>query len=88
MVVFVLAIGKSLVGRMYNGNKPSGADLFVHGMQLLPDNLFVWNDPMQSTEVWCCAALYLQCLDMRIIAYNIVRNDIPYIANTIELTGE
>lgn len=71
--LFVLAIGKSLVGTRLKGRRPSGADLFVHGMKLLPDTTFLWTDPLQSTEVLCCAALYLQCLDMRIAAYNVVR---------------
>lgn len=75
--LIVLAIGKSLVGRARRVRKPSGADLFVHAMQLLPDQTFLWTDPLQSTEVLCSAALYLQCLDMRIVAYNIVSTD-PY----------
>lgn len=74
--LIVLAIGKSLVGRLPRTRKPSGADLFVHAMQLLPDQTFLWTDALQSTEVLCCAALYLQCLDHRIVAYNIVSTSI------------
>lgn len=70
--LIILAIGKSLVGRMCKGKKPSGADLFVYGMQLLPDTVYLWKEPLESTEVLCCAALYLQCLDMRMAAYNMV----------------
>lgn len=76
--LIVLAIGKSLVGRARQVRKPSGAELFVHAMQLLPDQTFLWTDPIQSTEVLCSAALYLQCLDMRIVAYNIVSFDQLY----------
>lgn len=70
--LIVLAIGKSLVGRLRKGNKPSGGDLFVQAMQRLPDQIFLWTDPIESTEILCCAALYLQCLDLRIVAYNLV----------------
>lgn len=74
--LIVLAIGKSLVGRIRQTMKPSGGDLFVRAMQMLPDQIFLWTDPVQSTEILCCAALYLQCLDMRIVAYTVVR--FPY----------
>jgi proline utilization trans-activator len=70
--LLVLALGKALMGRTGTEGRPPGADLFVQGMKLLPDSTFLWTDPLQSTEVLCCAALYLQCLDMRIAAYNIV----------------
>ncbi|KAH6612413.1 Zn(II)2Cys6 transcription factor [Boeremia exigua] len=70
--LIVLAIGKSLVGRLRKGRKPSGADLFVRAMQILPDQIFLWTDPVESTEILCCAALYLQCLDMRIVAYTMI----------------
>lgn len=73
--LLILAIGKSLVGRVCKGKKPSGADLFTYGMQLLPDTTFFWTDPLQSTEILCCIALYLQCLDMRIVAYNFVSTE-------------
>jgi len=75
--LIVLAIGKSLVGRLRKGRKPSGGDLFVHAMQMLPDQIFLWTDPIQSTEILCCAALYLQCLDLRIVAYTMVSLDAP-----------
>ncbi|KAJ8112456.1 hypothetical protein OPT61_g5177 [Boeremia exigua] len=70
--LIVLAIGKSLVGRLRKGRKPSGADLFVQAMQMLPDQIFLWTDPVESTEILCCAALYLQCLDLRIVAYTMI----------------
>ena len=70
--LIVLAIGKSLVGRLKKARKPSGGDLFVQAMQILPDQIFLWTDPVQSTEILCCAALYLQCLDMRVVAYTMV----------------
>lgn len=71
--LIVLAIGKSLIGRIRQSMKPSGGELFVRAMQMLPDQIFLWTDPVQSTEILCCAALYLQCLDMRIVAYTMVR---------------
>jgi len=70
------------------GTKPSGADLFVHDVQLLPDNLFLWMTLCKALRF--CAALRctFNVFDMRIVAYNIVRNDVLYIANKIKLIGE
>lgn len=66
--LLVLAIGKALVAPKGKGKQPSGAELFVQAMKLLPSGVFLWNDPLQSIEVLSCAALYLQCLDLRIAA--------------------
>lgn len=70
--LLVLALGKALLGRTWNEKRCPGADLFVQGMKLLPDWIYLWREPVQAAEVLCCVALYLQCLDMRILAYNFV----------------
>ncbi len=41
-------------------------------MKLLPDFAFYNADPVESIQVLCCAALYLQCLDFRGAAYRVV----------------
>ena len=48
------------------------------GMKLLPDPTYLCNDPIPSIEILCCAALYLQCLDMRATAYSLVSSMMLY----------
>lgn len=69
----ILALGKAFIVRGVGKDKrPPGAELYVHAMKLLPDVTLLCADPVQSVEILCCAALYLQCLDMRTAAYNLV----------------
>lgn len=70
--LLILAFGKAFIVRGAKGKRPPGADLFVQAMQLLPDIICLYQCAMQSIEILCCAALYLQCLDMRSAAYNYV----------------
>ena len=70
--LLILAFGKAFIIRSSKGRRPPGADLFVHAMKLLPDMTCLCTDPIQSIEVLCCAALYLQCVDLRNPAYNLV----------------
>jgi hypothetical protein len=41
-------------------------------MQILSDMTYLTSRPLDSAEVLCCAALYLQCVDMRMSACNFV----------------
>lgn len=68
--LLVLALGKALVVIFTNGTKPPGSELFVEGMRTLPDIGLEGSEPIQTMEILCCAALYLQCLDKRKAAYN------------------
>jgi proline utilization trans-activator len=68
--LLILALGKALVVIFTNGTKPAGSDLFVEAMRMLPDVGLTAVEPIQSMEILCCAALYLQCLDKRKAAYN------------------
>lgn len=68
--LLILALGKALVVIFTKGTKPPGSDLFVEGMRMLPDVGLTTSEPIQSMEILCCAALYLQCLDKRKAAYN------------------
>jgi proline utilization trans-activator len=70
--LLILAFGKAFVVRGTPSRTPPGAELFVHAMKLLPDSIFLYTQPVQSVEILCCAALYLQCLDFRCPAYNMV----------------
>lgn len=70
--VLIIALGKAFIVRASKDSRPPGADMFVHAMKLLPDITYLCTDPIQSIEIFCCAALYLQCLDMRNAAYNLV----------------
>ena len=73
--LLILAFGKAFTVRTQTGRRPPGADLFVQAIKLLPDAIFLYNEPLHSIEVLCCAALYLQCLDSRSAAYNLVCKD-------------
>ena len=68
--LLILALGKALVVIFTSGTKPAGSDLFVEAMRILPDVGLTATEPIQSMEILCCAALYLQCLDKRKAAYN------------------
>lgn len=68
--LLVLALGKALVVVFTTGTKPPGSELFVEGMRTLPDIGLTGSEPIQTMEILCCAALYLQCLDKRKAAYN------------------
>ncbi|KIV87188.1 hypothetical protein, variant 1 [Exophiala sideris] len=70
--LLILAFGKAFVGQGSRGRRPPGAELFVHAMRLLPDFAFYNAEPIESIQVLCCTALYLQCLDFRGAAYRII----------------
>lgn len=63
--LLILAIGKALIVRVGQARRPPGAELYLQAMNLLPDIPHLCRDPVLSMEILCCAALYLQCLDMR-----------------------
>lgn len=71
--LLVMAFGKALVSRGVEKAEPSRVELFVHGMKLIPDVSHIWHDPFTAAEIYCCAALYLQCVDFRYGAYVTVR---------------
>ncbi len=70
--LLILALGKAFIVRVGQDRRPPGANLYVQAMKLLPDATYLCNDPIPSIEILCCAALYLQCLDMRATAYSLV----------------
>lgn len=66
------ALGKAFVGTKGNGNTPPGAELFTKAFMLLPDYCYLWTDPSSAGEILCSMALYLQCIDWRTSAHNMV----------------
>lgn len=71
--LLVLAFGKAFLARTHRGKRPPGAELYVQAMKLLPDIIFlISTDRVESTEILCCAALYLHSLDFRSSAYHLV----------------
>jgi proline utilization trans-activator len=65
----ILAFGKAFVGQNRVVNCPPGSELFVRAMTLLPDVTLLCLDPILSTEVLSCIALYLQAIDHRSAAH-------------------
>lgn len=83
----ILAIGKALHGEYHKGSKPSGSDLFAQSMRVVPHLALARAEPMESIEILCCAALYLQSIDRRQAGYNLVRITVyTYICPHGELT--
>ncbi|GLI82258.1 hypothetical protein PoHVEF18_010686 [Penicillium ochrochloron] len=70
--LLILAFGKGFVQHKLQGNKPAGAEYFVKALQLLPDISVLHQEPIESTEILCCVALYLQALDCRSSAHNYI----------------
>ena len=73
--LLVLAFGKAFVARNAHDGRPPGADLFLEAMRHLPEITLFSTDSIESIEILICAALYLQSLDFRGAAYNLVRPD-------------
>jgi hypothetical protein len=68
----IIALGKALVGAKNHGNTPPGAEYFRTAFMTLPDYSFLWKDPCTSAEILCAFALYLQSIDWRTSAHNMV----------------
>lgn len=81
--LLMLAFGKGFVQHKLQGNKPPGAEFFVKALQLLPDISVLHQEPIESTEIMCCIALYLQALDCRSSAHNYVCHAIICLAKVI-----
>jgi hypothetical protein len=69
----IIALGKALVVHRNRGTRPPGCEFFTKALQLLPDTTALSRDAVNSTEILCCLALYLQSLDFRSSAHNFVR---------------
>ncbi|KAG6369011.1 hypothetical protein INS49_003230 [Diaporthe citri] len=65
----ILAFGKGFTVNK-NGKDPPGVEYFIQALQMLPNMIMLWRYPVHSVEVLTCIALYLCCLDYRIVAHN------------------
>ncbi|KKY37496.1 putative zn 2cys6 transcription factor [Diaporthe ampelina] len=65
----ILAFGKGFTVNK-NGKDPPGVEYFIQALQMLPNMIMLWRYPVHSVEVLTCIALYLSCLDYRIVAHN------------------
>ncbi|KAJ5887462.1 hypothetical protein N7495_007503 [Penicillium taxi] len=68
----MMAFGKGFVQQKPRG-KNSRAAYFVKAVQLLPNKIFLYQEPIESTEILCCISLCLQALNYRSPAHNYVR---------------
>ncbi|KAM0553232.1 hypothetical protein ACHAPJ_007520 [Fusarium lateritium] len=65
-LLLVLAFGKAFAeNNNYQAKRPPGADYFVTALRLLPSIHILVYEPLISTEILCCIALYFQSLDYR-----------------------
>lgn len=66
--LIIMGIGHALLYEFIE-EKPSGFVLIARALELLPDILYLYKDPLLSIEILCGLALYLQCIDHRNSAY-------------------
>ncbi|KAJ5279047.1 hypothetical protein N7478_004419 [Penicillium angulare] len=68
----IISLGKAFTGTRNKGNAPPGADTFAKAFMLLPDYCYIWKSPCEACELLCTMALYLQCIDWRTSAHNMI----------------
>ncbi|KAL4874888.1 fungal-specific transcription factor domain-containing protein [Aspergillus karnatakaensis] len=68
----IIALGKAFVGTKARGKSPPGAEYFIRAFMMLPDYSFLLKDACTSAEVLCAFALYLQSVDWRTSAHNMI----------------
>ncbi|KAI1291184.1 fungal-specific transcription factor domain-containing protein [Xylaria venustula] len=66
--LLLTALGQALLFGFSEGN-PAGMHLMSRALELLPDTVGLYQDPILSIEVLCCLSLHLQSLDHRNSAY-------------------
>lgn len=75
--LLILAFGKIFISQKVTGTRPSGSEFFHRAIEILPPAYILCQEPIASTEILCCIALYLQCFDHRQAAYIYVRLRMP-----------
>lgn len=70
--LLILAFGKAFVSQKTQGRRLPGVEYFTKALHLLPAMIGLWQEPVSTVEILCCIALYLQCLDYRLVAHNYV----------------
>ncbi|KAI0198963.1 fungal-specific transcription factor domain-containing protein [Astrocystis sublimbata] len=66
--LLLMALGKAFLYG-FNDGRPTGMNLMPRALELLPDTVALYQDPILSVEILCCLGLYLQSLDHRNSAY-------------------
>ncbi|KAG8352617.1 hypothetical protein FVEN_g9367 [Fusarium venenatum] len=65
-LLLILAFGKAFAeNNNYQSKRPPGADYFVTALRILPSIHILVYEPLISTEILCCIALYFESLDYR-----------------------
>jgi proline utilization trans-activator len=67
--LLLLAFGKIFIMQKSAGKRPAGSEFFLKAMEILPPAYILCQEPVASTEILCCIALYLQCIDHRNAAH-------------------
>ncbi|KAF9878797.1 C6 transcription factor [Colletotrichum karsti] len=70
--LLILAFGKAFTTKANRSRKPPGHDYFIKAVQLLPDLSVLLKQSVLSTEILCCIALYMQCVDFRHASHNFI----------------
>ncbi|KAI0975083.1 Zn(II)2Cys6 transcription factor [Xylaria arbuscula] len=70
--LLILAFGKGFTTKKPQGKSPPGEAYFSKALHLLPNMIMLWTRPVAATEILCCIALYLHCIDSRIVAHNYI----------------
>ena len=65
----IMAFGKALGGSTRVDEEPVGMNLFARGIKVLPDTIYLCQEPVLASEILCGIALYLQSIDHRTAAH-------------------
>ena len=65
----IMAFGKALGPSPSHNGGLAGLDLFARGIKVLPDLIYLCQEPVLASEVLCGIALYLQSTDHRTAAH-------------------
>lgn len=71
--LFVLAFGKAFLTPFSPETNPAGCSYALRALAIIPDFADEHAEPLLEIDVLCLAALYLQSVDMRLTAYQYVR---------------
>ncbi len=72
-LLLVIALGRLFLERGATRFGPPGIREFLQGVNALPSNIVLSQDPLMAIETLCLLAIYAQAADMHDIAYLYVR---------------
>ncbi|GAP92256.1 putative transcription fungi [Rosellinia necatrix] len=70
--LLLMAFGKAFTTKKSQGKRPPGEEYFTKALRLLPNMMMLWTRPIEAIEILSCVALYLHCIDIRIVAHNYI----------------